>query len=271
MQFAKKGLPMSAAGMNAVCEALEVGEPEIWAVLTVETRGFGYLPDRRPQILFERHVFSKRTGGRFDKKHPDISSPLTGGYKGGAAEYDRLARAMALDEEEALKSASWGLAQVMGFNHRTVGFETVADLVAAMVESEDRHLEALSAFIMGNPKCRIGIQRRDWASFAACYNGPSFRKNDYDNRLAAAYEKNKRSMPDIGLRAAQVALNYLGIDSGGVDGLRGRRTRSAIAEYQARNGLAATGELDEETEAKLNEEAFGDAAAARREKEAAHT
>jgi hypothetical protein len=144
----------------------------------------------------------------------------------------------------------------MGFNHRVVGFESVADMVSAVVESEDRHLEALASFIMGNQKCRIGIQRRDWASFAACYNGPDFRKNDYDNRLAAAFEKNKRMLPDIGLRAAQVALTYLGFDAGAIDGFRGRRTRSAMAEFQTRNGLPATGELDEESEKKLMAEAF---------------
>jgi hypothetical protein len=256
MDFAKQGLPMSSTGMNAVCEMLGVGEPEVWAVLTVETRGFGYLPDRRPQILFERHVFSKRTGGRFDKKHAGISAAAPGGYKGGAAEYDRLAEAMALEPEEALKSASWGLPQVMGFNHRVVGFDSVEAMTEALVESEDRQLEALASFIMGHQKCRIGIQRRDWASFASCYNGPNFRKNDYDNRLAAAFEKNRRMLPDIGLRAAQVALTYLGIDAGGIDGLRGRRTRSALAEFQTRSKLPATGELDEETEAKLMAEAF---------------
>ena len=154
-----------------------------------------------------------------------------------------------------------GLPQVMGFNRRNVGFDTVYAMVAARLESEDRHLEALGQFIMGNPKCRIGIQRRDWGTFAACYNGPDFRRNDYDNRLAAAYEKNKRSLPDIGLRAAQVALTYLGYNPGPVDGLRGRRTRGALVELQTRHDLPPTGELDEDTEQALLAEAFPDDAA----------
>lgn len=256
MQFKKRGLPMSSNGMRSVCEALNVGEPEVWAVLTVETRGFGYLSDRRPQILFERHIFSRRTNGAFDKAHPGISSGAPGGYQGGAAEYKRLAEAIDLNEDEALKSASWGLPQVMGFNHRVVGFENVQNMVDAMVESEDRQLEALGNFIMASPMCRIGIQRRDWATFAACYNGKDFRKNDYDSRLAAAYEKNKAMLPDIGLRGAQVGLTFLGFDCGTIDGIRGRRTRSAMAEFQTQNGLPATGELDEATEQKLTERAF---------------
>ena len=122
MEFSGKGAPISGAGMAKVCDTLDVGEPEIWAVLTVETRGFGYLPDRRPQILFERHWFSRLTNRRFDGAHPDISNRSPGGYKGGAAEYARLAQARALDEEAALKSASWGLPQIMGFNHAGAGF-----------------------------------------------------------------------------------------------------------------------------------------------------
>ncbi|MEJ8574160.1 N-acetylmuramidase domain-containing protein [Microbaculum marinum] len=255
MNFVGNGFPMTSKGMEIVCEMLNIGEPEIWAVLTVETRGFGYLVDRRPQILFERHIFSKRTGHIYDAKHSDISGQ-PGGYKGGRAEYDRLEKAMELDEEEALKSASWGLPQVMGFNHRVVNKETVQEMVAGMVESEDLQLEALGNFIMGNPKCRIGIQRRDWGTFAACYNGPNFRRNDYDNRLAAAYEKNRRILPDIGLRRAQVALKYLGFNPGAIDGLRGRMTRGAMADFQAKKELAPTGELDEETETILLKNAF---------------
>ena len=256
MKFARHGRPMTAKGMSAVCETLGVGEAEIWAVLTVETRGFGFLIDRRPQILFERHIFSRRTNGKHDTKHPDISRPQPGGYAGGAAEYERLQKAMKLDEDEALKSTSWGLPQVMGFNHRVVGFDSVMEMVEAMVEGEDRQLEALGNFIMAHSKCRIGIQRHDWGTFAACYNGPNFRLNDYDNRLAAAYEKARRMIPDIGLRAAQVALTYLDYKPGPIDGLRGRFTRGALVEFQTKQGLQPTGELDEETEAKLLAEAF---------------
>lgn len=256
MQFQKKGLAMTSVGMNRVCDLLEVGEPEVWAVITVETSGFGFLRDRRPQILFERHIFSRQTGGRFDAAHPDISNRSPGGYRGGAREYERLERAMALDNEAALRSASWGLAQVMGFNHQLAGFAGVEQMVAAMVEGEDAHLEALAGFIMANSRCRLGIRRRDWASFAACYNGPDFRRNDYDNRLAAAYAKNRRMLPDIGLRSAQVALTYLGLDPGPIDGLRGRKTRGALVDFQEREGLPPTGELDEPTNELLMAVAF---------------
>ena len=256
MNFVGNAIPMTSRAMTGVCEALEVGEPEIWAVLTVETSGFGFLKDRRPLILFERHVFSRLTGGEFDDIAPDISNRAPGGYMGRELEYPRLAKAMNLSQEEALKSASWGLAQVMGFNFQPVGYDSVDALVTAIVDDEDAHLEALGRFIKGNVKCRIGIQRQDWGTFAAAYNGPNFQINDYANRLAAAFAAHKQILPDIGYRSAQIALMYLGFDPGPVDGIRGRKTRGAISDFQLKTNIPATGELDENTSAALTARAF---------------
>ena len=49
MNFQGKGRPLSDEGMDEVCDTLGITESEVWAVLTVETRGFGFLTDRRPQ------------------------------------------------------------------------------------------------------------------------------------------------------------------------------------------------------------------------------
>ncbi len=262
MTFAGKALPMTGPGMAKVCAALEVGELEIWAVLTVETNGFGFLKDRRPQILFERHIFSKLTGGQFDAANPDISNKAPGGYLGGAAEYTRLEKAMALSPqkpeiaEAALKSASWGLPQIMGFNHKQAGFNSVLSMIQEMVDGEDAQLAALGNFIKSSGKCNVGLQRRDWGTFAAGYNGADFSINQYDKKLAAAFEKLKLLLPDIGYRAAQVALTFLGLDPGPVDGIRGRQTRGCLVRYQEKNDLMPTGDLDDPTNASLMATAF---------------
>src|SRR5450759_3249470 len=107
MNFQGEGRPLSDEGLGQICSTLGVSEPEVWAVLTVETRGFGFLQDRRPRILFERHVFHRLTQGRHDSGHADISNAKAGGYAGDAAEYARLEKAMGLDRDAALESASW--------------------------------------------------------------------------------------------------------------------------------------------------------------------
>ena len=97
-------------------------------MLTVETKGWGFLADRRPTILFERHIFSRRTNHRFDSAYPDISNTQPGGYsKESAQEYDRLIARERKDWDAALSSASWGIAQVMGFNAELAVYNNVED------------------------------------------------------------------------------------------------------------------------------------------------
>lgn len=133
MNFQGQGRPLNNEGMSQICSTLGVSEPEVWAVLTVETRGFGYLQNRCPQILFERHIFHKLTNGEYDDGNADISNGKAGGYVGGQGEYDRLGKAMKLDWENALQSASWGIGQVMGFNYKVAGFGTVDAMIQKMI------------------------------------------------------------------------------------------------------------------------------------------
>ena len=73
MEFHSQGRPFDKDGMTRACDALGVGLSELWTVLAVETKGFGFLVDRRPQILFERHIFHKLTQGRHDAGNGDGS------------------------------------------------------------------------------------------------------------------------------------------------------------------------------------------------------
>ncbi len=257
MKFQGNGLPLTVAGMDRICSALGVAEAEVWAVLTVEARAFGFLRDRRPQILFERHVFHRLTRGRHDGAHADISNIKAGGYAGDAAEYARLAKAMRLERKAALQSVSWGIGQVMGFNYKSAGFAGIDAMVAAMVNNEDAQLLAMANFVKDKKLDRV-LQRQNWVAFARGYNGPEFKQNEYDMRLAAAHARCKILLPDLALRRAQAALLYLGIDPGPVDGYRGRRTRAALMRFQQQSRLPETGALDPGTEGKLLAAAFPD-------------
>ncbi|HEY1495386.1 MAG TPA: N-acetylmuramidase domain-containing protein, partial [Candidatus Solibacter sp.] len=194
--------------------------------------GFGYLTDRRPAILFERHFFHRLTDGKFDDQAPSISCSMPGGYLGGAKEYDRLAQAIALDRHAALSSASWGIGQIMGSNFAEAGFASVEDMVNAMVQSEDNQLTAMARFV-----CSAGLSKplgaHDWAAFARGYNGPGYAKNQYDTLLGRQYQMFAAGpLPDIRVRQAQALLTFLGIDPGGVDGMVGKRTRAAVMQFR---------------------------------------
>jgi peptidoglycan hydrolase-like protein with peptidoglycan-binding domain len=165
----------------------------IKAAAEVESSGDGYLPSGRPKILFEAHVFSRETQGTYDRTHPDISSPTWNRalYKGGEKEYERLEKAMALDVQAALESASWGRFQIMGFNHQKAGFTSVETFVNAMCESESWHLDAFVTFLQATGLAEP-LREKRWADFARGYNGAGFAANQYDVKLEAAYDKYRR-------------------------------------------------------------------------------
>jgi N-acetylmuramidase/Putative peptidoglycan binding domain len=234
---------LSSDGLARVSTGLGVHAPEIWTVLAVETSGCGFLPDRRPQILYERHIFHRLTGGRFDDE--DISDVTPGGYgPRGAQQYDRLARAIAKDRASALQSTSWGIGQIMGENYALAGFETVERMVAAMCQSEDSQLAAMSTFLL-NSHLNSYLQAHDWTSFARGYNGPNYVINRYDVCLNGQFQKYFNGvLPDLSVRAAQLYLTYLGFHPGQIDGIAGEETLAAYSEFARRLQLPGTGIID---------------------------
>ena len=185
---ATKGV--TSADYDRLAKILGCEAAAIKAVAEVEAGGDGFLPSGRPKILFEAQHFSKRTGRKYDRLHPGLSSATWNKalYLGGEAEYDRLLRGMTLDRDAALNSASWGRFQIMGFNHAAAGHATIGSFVAAMFRSESAHLDAFSAFLKSTGLGDF-LKRKDWAGFAKGYNGPGYADNQYDIKLEGAYKK----------------------------------------------------------------------------------
>ncbi len=180
---------LAMADYQAVATAIRCEVAAVRAVVSVEAAGSGFYSDGRPKILFEAHWFADLTNDEYDDSHPSISSPVWNRdlYIGGVGEWDRLYLACTLDRAAAMKSASWGLGQVMGFNHKAAGYADVETFVRDMHLSEGKQLMAMFNFIKTNGLDRALI-RKDWATFAQGYNGESYRENAYDEKLADAYE-----------------------------------------------------------------------------------
>ncbi|MBW8814051.1 MAG: N-acetylmuramidase family protein [Caulobacterales bacterium] len=191
--FAGPAAPLTDQDLAAAASALGVSIARIRAVDQVESNGRGFHPEtRRPVILFEPHVFSRLTSGRFDASHPDLSYPKWGERPYPAAQsqrYDQLAAAMALDEGAALQSASWGRFQIMGYNFKPAGFASVRDMVRALVRSEGAHLAAFASLVSHSAGMLAALRAGDWAGFARAYNGPGYAQHGYDQKLKAAYAR----------------------------------------------------------------------------------
>jgi peptidoglycan hydrolase-like protein with peptidoglycan-binding domain len=177
----------------------------IYTIQAVESGGKGYLPDGRAKILFEGHVFWKelvkigKDPNKLVKGNENVLYPkwVKTHYVGGAGEYDRLAKAQKIDSTAALKSASWGEFQIMGNNHKTVGYSTVEEFVEAMKVPGTNNVKALLEFCKNNKLLKfVNGPSKDWAGFARGYNGPGYATNKYDTKLAAAYAKFKVQYPE---------------------------------------------------------------------------
>nr|WP_319516587.1 N-acetylmuramidase domain-containing protein [uncultured Cohaesibacter sp.] len=246
--------------LSIAAEELGVSVAVIQAVSKIEARSSGFIKGTDlPQILFEGHKFSQFTNGRFDAEYSHISHKSwdKSKYKGGRGEYDRLIEAITVNNNDpipALMSTSWGMFQIMGFNHKSAGFSSVIDLVNAISLGEQSHLVAFISFIKS-----LGLsdelQSKDWAEFAKAYNGASYKKNKYDLKLASAFSKAlvkaREEIEDDTFQlergdavALQIALNVYTEAALVPDGWIGPKTITAIKNFQKHQSLEPTGKID---------------------------
>lgn len=166
--------------------------PTIKAVAKVESLNSGFYRNGEPKILFEGHIFHKLTNGKYStSENADISYPKWKTRYYRYNQHKRLQKAVKLDRDAALKSASWGKFQIMGFNHKLAGFNTLQEFVNAMYRSEKEHLKAFVNYVK-NRHLDDELRNHDWVRFAYYYNGPGFAKNRYDEKLAYWYDYYKK-------------------------------------------------------------------------------
>ena len=186
--------------IQQVADDEDLDPATIKAVIKVESRGSGFYEDKRPVILFEGHIFwkeLKKVGidpSSLQSANQDIVYPkwVRTHYKGTArGEFDRLKRAQAIHHDAALRSASWGMFQIMGFNHKASGYSNVQDYVSDAYTGEYAHIKAFIQFLHAENIYRY-LKKKDWANFARRYNGPAYKKNGYDWKLQVAFDSSAK-------------------------------------------------------------------------------
>lgn len=181
---------VTRADFVSVAERLAVEVEALQAVYQVESGRLGpFASDGRPNILFERHLFSRKTNSVYDASHPSVSNRTPGGYPRTQEErWAQLEEAYALDPEAALQSTSWGANQILGQNYSNLGMANAHEYVSLLARSERGQLDAFAGFLQA-----VGLvdelQRKDWAAFASRYNGPAYAQNRYDELMAQAYAR----------------------------------------------------------------------------------
>jgi hypothetical protein len=191
---------LSNEDFERAAETLGVEVCAIRAVAEVESAGDGFLPDGRPAILFEAHIFHASTHGKHPNARDRHGSPLSTPRwnralygAGGARQHDRYEDARKLNADAANKACSWGMFQILGRNHKDCGFDDSQAFVDAMwTGGASAHLDAFVKFIQAN-KLDGALRLKDWSTFARGYNGPAYAANKYDRKMADAYARCKKS------------------------------------------------------------------------------
>jgi hypothetical protein len=185
---------LSDAEFADAAKLLNCSVAAIKAVAKVESRGGGFDHDGRPTILYEAHVFHRLTGGVHagakDRYGVALSVPswdrtLYGAS--GAHQYERLDDAAALNHDAASMACSWGRFQVLGANWSILGYSSLAAFLND-TRTPAGHLGMFAQFVLHNG-LDDELRRHDWPGFARGYNGPRYAENQYDARMAVAFNE----------------------------------------------------------------------------------
>ncbi len=229
------------------------------AVAQVESGGRSHVVLRgrpEPIIRFEGHYFDRRLTGakRAEARAAGLSAPEAGKVANPRGQVERwlmFEKAARIDRKAACESVSWGIGQVMGAHWSWLGFADVEALVAESRRGIAGQVALMLRFIQ-KAGLKDALIARDWARFARGYNGPGYRRNHYDRKLARAYRAFSADGPPLseavlrtGTRGAAVESLQLMLCALGrrvaVDGVFGPQTELAVQRFQTEAGLVSDG------------------------------
>ncbi len=194
--------------LTALSRELGIDADAAAAVLAIESGGTGFTSSGLV-IRFENHIFFDR----FGTAQPDVfanhftydttkrwqghqwrratSDPWQLCHKAGQpGEWEVHRFAASLDESAAIMSTSIGLAQIMGFNYRRIGFKSPRAMLDSFSAGVGPQIVGFFDFVATSPgnKLITAIQNKDWYAFATGYNGRG-RFQEYGDKMSAAYDQ----------------------------------------------------------------------------------
>ena len=245
----------------AVADEYGIEAAALMAVADLETggRAFAAIGKRRePLIRFEGHYFDRRLNetDRQRARRVGLAAPNAGAIANPASQAGRWAlldRAAAIDRRAAFESVSWGLGQVMGAHWAWLGYASVDALVAEARSSAEGQARLMARYI-AKAGLVNALRQRDWAAFARGYNGPGYRANAYDRKLASAFARHADRPAESPGRGALLRSGSTGSEVADLqrlltaagfpldaDGRFGVATGTAVRAFQRISGIAVDG------------------------------
>ncbi|MBA8845348.1 hypothetical protein FHW72_002052 [Ochrobactrum sp. RC6B] len=192
------------AALTMMANEAKIEPAALLAIAEVESGGralHNVNGGKEPAIRFEGHYFDRRLSGRLRDyaRSNGLSAPIAGRIRNPKSQGERwllLERAMGLNKKAALESTSWGLGQVMGAHWEWLGYAAVDDLVAEARGSVAGQARLMLRFIEKAELLEV-LKARNWREFARRYNGPAFARNEYDKRMAEAYQRWQKQLDTL--------------------------------------------------------------------------
>ena len=193
--------------LESLSKALKISPAVAVAVLCVESKGKGFARDGKMIIRFENHIFWKYWGKthaslfrahfRFDPRKPwqghkfrKTMKTVWANFhqKGQMGEWEVFEFARSKHQRFSMYSISMGMPQIMGFNHKKVGYKSVKQMFDSFSRSERNQIIGLFDFITEkNSKMTTALRRNNFLAFAKLYNGPG-KAAKYAGRIKSYYE-----------------------------------------------------------------------------------
>lgn len=200
----------------------------IQAVIEVESQGSGFISGGAvPKILYERHIAARALRDRgLDvaktiQNYPQLKTIVSflpyskGGYGKLGQQWVKFNTLAEVNYECAVEACSWGAFQVLGRNYKDLGYDS-PDAFKRQMETPEGQLQAFVRFVVVN-KLQDKLIKKDWAGFAASYNGKHYKKFGYHWKLAKAYarfiQKDAPKKPLRKSRTLQSATAMVGVSS----------------------------------------------------------
>jgi hypothetical protein len=279
MNFVGTGRRLAQGDVGDAARVLGIETAVLLAFLEVEAAGRGFDSKSRPKALFEPHVFHRNLSGALRATAVAAGLAYAKWKRDYPADsYPRLEKAIGIAREPAFRSASYGLPQILGENHKAAGFASAEAMFSAMKQGEREQLLAMVTLLKswGLAKHLVGKDFSDpesWVPAVERYNGKSFRANNYHGKAAVAYVKHakgidaksgtplppkvivpagtvilEKGMKGEAVRALQADLQALGfIFKSGIDGRFGAETEANVRLFQAGHGLTIDGKAGPKT------------------------
>ncbi|MDE7420775.1 MAG: N-acetylmuramidase family protein [Muribaculaceae bacterium] len=170
-----------------IAKELGVEVAAVKAVVKIEAgpKLQGFWAPGVPVVNYTKSLFNKYNGKTKGRKLTDAKVPE--GLTGYALnEWTSLTKARKINADAADMGSYWGMFQIGGFNYKLCGCASVEEMVEKICESEFSQLQMFAVFIR-NSGMLESLKKKDWATFARKYNGPSYAKRGYHTRMAKEY------------------------------------------------------------------------------------